>query len=139
MLKTFIVTCILIYISIRFKHAFHDCTDQFFTDMDLLSRDVCRNTYDRVRFRDSVKCEAAELRQRESVFVCTVHKWTREILIFDIWNMLIGSYWRILGVLLPTIGLWFYFRSNERMMDRAYDIFKKIRKSKRKNRELALR
>lgn len=69
--------CLIIpYEVFRLKHANEDCYEQQFKDLDLLSRDVCANPEDRLLFKDSVQCEAAEKRQRFSINECTIHKWS---------------------------------------------------------------
>ncbi len=99
----------------RINHAYHDCTHQNAIDRELLLRDICIFPEERLRFTASVDCVGAERRQRMSILLCTLHKWSVESAIAEIWNRLTYSYWTIAGILIPLLLGYMYFWSQRRL------------------------
>ncbi len=111
------VIAILIYSHehTRITHAYHDCTRQNAVDRELLVREICIFPEERMRFVGTVDCAGAERRQRTSIFMCTLHKWSVESAVADIWHRLTSSYWSLAGILLPLIGMYMYFWSQRKL------------------------
>ena len=121
----------------RFNNAYHDCTRQNIADHELLLRDICVFPEERLRFSDSVDCVGAERRQRMSVFACTLHKWSVESAVAEIWGRLTYSYWTIAGILIPLLLGYMYFWSQRKlqmdMMGKFGEILGKREKRKERN------
>ena len=136
MLKILVLLSFLIIVAqyelIRFKHNHQDCLEQQSKDFDLLSRDVCQDMEDRYRFRNEVDCEGAERRQRIGLFQCAFQKWWKESSVVDMFNTLTGSYWSLMGMILPVIVAMLYFRNKYQtemaMADRIERISDKLTK-----------
>jgi hypothetical protein len=130
MLKILLILSLLIvvlqYEYIRFKHNHHDCLEQRSKDFDLLSRDVCQDMEDRYRFRNEVDCEGAERRQRMGLLSCAFQRWWKDSSVVDMFNTLTGSYWSLLGMILPTILIMLYFRNKYQTEMASYDRMERI-------------
>lgn len=129
----FSVCAILIYSyeNQRFRHAYYDCLKQHMTDMELINRDVCSMT-DRLKFKDTVDCEGAERRLRISVQMCTLYTWGAQSSISRIYFELTGSYWSILGLILPIFFIWMYFWNQRKIVDKFGELFNKTKKERKK-------
>lgn len=99
----------------RIQHAYHDCTRQNAVDKELLLRDICAFPEERLLFGNTVDCVGAERRQRMSVFMCTLYKWSSESQFSIIWQTLTSSYWSIIGILIPLLIAYMYFWSQRRL------------------------
>lgn len=123
---------ILQYEYIRFKQIHHQCLEQQATDHDLLSRDICQDMEDRYRFRNKVDCEGAEQRLKVTLFHCAFEKWWKTSSLVDMFNTLTGSYWSLMGMILPVIVALLYFRNKYQtemaMADRIERISDKLTK-----------
>ncbi len=130
-----VVILVLIYAheNARLQHAYHDCIGQFVADSELMSRDVCRHFEDRVMFKDSVDCEGAEKRLKLSIPVCTLYKWSVESSLSRMFHDLTGSYWALLGLVLPLLGLYMFFWNQRRMQMDVFDNVGKILSKRRKS------
>ncbi len=137
MIKIIFTVLILVLIyaheNARLQHAYYDCVAQSIADRELMIRDVCRQFEDRLLFKESVDCEGAEKRLRMSIPMCTLFKWSVESSLARMFNDLTGSYWALLGLFLPLVGLYMFFWNQRRMQmdvfDRVGSIMKKRRKS----------
>jgi hypothetical protein len=96
------------------------------SDMELLNRDVC-SLSDRLKFKTTVDCEGAERRLRISVQMCTFYTWGSESSISRIFYELTGSYWALVGVILPLVIAYMYFWNQRKMLDRFGELFKEKR------------
>jgi len=103
------------YEHVRLQNAYHDCTHQNAADRELLLRDICLFPEERLRFAESVDCVGAERRQRMSIVMCTLHKWSVESAIAEIWQRLTHSYWSIVGILIPLLLGYMYFWSQRKL------------------------
>jgi hypothetical protein len=141
MLKILSLVSLLIlmgqYEYFRFKHNHHDCIEQQLKDYDLLSRDLCQDMDDRYRFRNEVDCEGAERRLRVGIYQCAFQKWWKESSAVDMFNTLTGSYWSLMGIILPLIVAMMYFRNKFQtdmaIVDRMERITDKMNSKKKKS------
>ena len=119
MLKILVVCTILLliysYEHTRLQNAYHDCTHQNAVDRELLLRDICLFAEERLRFTDTVDCVGAERRQRSSILMCTLYKWSVESAVAEIWQRLTHSYWSIVGILIPLLLGYMYFWSQRKL------------------------
>ena len=118
-----LATCTLVliiyaYEHVRIQHAYHDCTHQHAVDRDLLLREICMFPEERLRFADTVDCAGAERRQRTTIFMCTLNKWSVESSVSTIWHRMTSSYWSIAGILIPlTLGYMYFWSQRKLQMD----------------------
>lgn len=129
----FSVCAILIYSheNQRFYHAYYDCLKQHMIDMELLNRDVCSRE-DRLKFKETVDCEGAERRLRISVQMCTMYTWAVQSSLSRIFYELTGSYWSLIGLILPILVAWMYFWNQRKLADKFVHLFSEQKKHKRK-------
>lgn len=121
---------LLIYQSehILIQHAYFDCMVQQEKDEELLSRDICTDYHDRLKFKDTVDCDGAEKRLRLHIVMCTLQLWAKKTSITHVYHMITGSYWALLGVLLPIMFWILYLYSWERREKNVLNAFKKKKK-----------
>jgi amino acid permease len=125
-----LLSLLLIYQNehILFHHAYFDCQVQQEKDTELLSRDICIDYHDRLKFKETVDCDGAEKRLRLNIYMCTLQLWANRTSITHIYHLLTGSYWGLLGFLLPILGWFLYLKSWERREKNVLDAFKKRKK-----------
>jgi len=121
------ILLLLIYQSehILLQHAYFDCFIQQEKDNELLQRDICMDFHDRLKFKETVDCDGAEKRLRLNIYMCTLQMWASRTQITHVYHMITGSYWGLLGFLLPMIGWFLYLKSCERREKNVLDAFKK--------------
>ena len=107
------------------KHSLHDCETEQESDIELLNRDVCSSSYDRERFRGTVDCEGAERRLRLNKYLCALNKWVSRSKITEFFQMLFGSYFHVLGFVLPlsyiALSFWNKRHKDEEVLLRLRD------------------
>lgn len=99
----------------KYFEYFHECKLQQRSDQNLLNRDVCMDAEDRVQFKGSVDCEGAEKRLRLSPEACAGRKWRESSQVMHLWSTMTGSYWSIMGWVIPIIAAlaWFIQKSQK--------------------------
>ena len=125
--------CFLVYQNehVRFQNSRIDCQLQHERDAELLMRDVCQNLHDRMRFRMQVDCEGAERRLRVNAWVCAIQSWTEKSSITGFIHMFLGSYWAMLGLILPIAFWWLHLymskKRDKRKTDELVETIKRLR------------
>ena len=108
--------------TIRYQHTKDDCIQQQQKDVDLLSRDVCADAEDRLKFQKVVDCESAERRLRLTIDQCTKQKWISNLFVVDVYTYLCNSYYTtvtcIMIIVLWYMWLWSKRKSEAHALDK---------------------
>jgi hypothetical protein len=117
MIKSLLLLTFLAIVSIsqynEIINARHECYSEREKDISLLSREVCIDQRDRLKFSKSVDCSGAESRTKVPIFICTIKTWIVKTDLVKIYTTLTDSYWSILGFVLPIMAIVIYFGKQE--------------------------
>lgn len=116
------ICCLLLFYpvyhneTLKYHHALHDCWESYSANRDLLLTDICTNPLDRLRYKDAgtVHCDLAERETRLTPRQCAFQKWWFQTEFVRMYYRMAGSYWSVVGVLMPVtcfISYLYYKRS----------------------------
>ena len=114
--------------SFRYQETLHQCWKQHTANTNLLHTDICVNPHKRLQFKDAgtVDCHKAERELLLSPTQCALKEWWKHTELVHLYDRIAGSYWSILGIVLPIILFILYLtskhirerQSEERFYDR---------------------
>lgn len=102
------------YELIKYNEYNFQCEELQDANIELLQSKHCRHIDKRIKHKNAgtVDCEKAEMDLKRSIRECTFIKWWNDFELVQLYNRVLGSYWRIVGVILPLsiMGMYLVYK-----------------------------
>lgn len=101
--------------SYQYQEYLHECWKRHTANKNLVASESCRNPHQRLQYENAgtVNCDLAEKALLLSPTQCAFKLWWKHTEIVGVYNRLAGSYWTILGIVLPLLLFAMYLYSKQ--------------------------
>lgn len=102
--------------TLKYKDKLYHCYDRYLANEELLRSEICSNPQRRLRFQTvgTVDCKQAERENANySPHQCAFRAWWPEFEPVALYSRVAGTYWSVLGFVLPIVFIAMYFISSQ--------------------------
>lgn len=131
----FLIPVLLLLISplvkveiLNYNEFYYQCDELREANIELLTSKHCQRMDKRLKHKNAgtVDCERAEMEIKRKVWECALKRWWQQFELVQLYHRVLGSYWRVLPLIVCCMYFIYKYISNRNSELRMYDRMERI-------------